>query len=88
MNGPDIINGILFELGGAASIWLHVWQILKDKRSAGVSKLAVLFFNGWGIWNLYYYPHLHQWWSFAGGLFIVVGNSGWLSLMWKYRRNK
>jgi hypothetical protein len=36
------------------------------------------------VWNLYYYPHLDQWWSFAGGLVIVAANVLWIGLMVYY----
>lgn len=87
MNAPDLVNG-LFEFFGAASIWLNVRQILKDRKTAGVSKVATGAFTCWGFWNLFYYPHLNQWFSLTGGAFIVAGNCTWLALMWKYRRNK
>jgi hypothetical protein len=81
---PDLING-LFELFGAVSIWMNVWTILHHKQTRGVSKFSTAFFTTWGFWNLYYYPFLGQWMSFAGGMAIVSGNAVWLSLMWKYR---
>lgn len=81
---PDFVNG-LFEAVGALSIWMNVQKILKDQKSRGVSWFATGFFTSWGFWNLYYYPSLGQWMSFAGGVFIVAGNSVWLFYMWKYR---
>lgn len=86
MSLPDLVNGS-FELLGALSIWMHVKAIMRDKKSRGVSKLATAFFTSWGFWNLYYYPHLNQWFSFTGGLAIVSGNAVWLYFMWKYRSN-
>jgi len=81
----DLVNG-LFELGGAAFICLNVRQILIDKAVRGVHWLPTLFFTAWGFWNLYYYPSLDQWWSFAGGLAIVTVNAVWLALVAKYWR--
>lgn len=86
MNLPDIVNGC-FEALGAASIWMHVRAIIRDKKSRGVSGFATAFFTGWGFWNLYYYPHLEQWFSFVGGLAIVSGNGIWLYFMWRYRKS-
>ena len=40
---PDLINGT-FELCGSYFIWLHIRQVLKDKKVAGVSVLATGFF--------------------------------------------
>jgi hypothetical protein len=51
----------------------------------GVSILSTTMFTAWGFWNLFYYPHLGQWWSFTGGLAIVAANALWVALMLKYR---
>jgi len=80
----DLINGC-FELVGAALLTLNVRRLLIDKVVAGVSWLPVCFFTAWGMWNLYYYPSLDQWFSFAGGVLIVVVNTVWLVLVFKYR---
>jgi len=63
----------------------HCRNVLKDKMVAGVSIVAVIFFTLWGFWNLYYYPHLDQWLSFYGGLFIVMANFLWVVLLIKYK---
>lgn len=83
---PDLVNG-LFEAFGAWSVWMHVRAIRKARMTRGLSKFAVVFFTTWGFWNLFYYPHLHQWWSFAGGAALVTGNAVWLFYIWKYRNN-
>lgn len=70
---PDLING-LFELLGGIAVWANVRVILRDRHYAGFSPWTTVFFSGWGLWNCFYYPHLGQWWSFAGGLFICTGN--------------
>jgi hypothetical protein len=74
---PDLINGA-FELSGAAMLWLNVRQLWRDRRIAGVHWGPTLFFAAWGLWNLFYYPSLHQWASFTGGLAIVSMNTAWL----------
>ena len=81
---PDIINGI-FEFLGGIFLMENVNCIIKDKALKGVSWKPTVFFTLWGIWNLYYYPHLDQWFSFAGGLFIVIINTMWLGLIFYYR---
>jgi uncharacterized membrane protein YfcA len=88
----DTINGI-FELGGGIFIFLHCIKLYRQKMVRGVSVPAVAIFVLWGFWNLYYYPHLGQWWSFAGGVTTVVANSTWVCMMVYYivgeqRRNK
>jgi len=84
---PDLINGT-FELCGSYFIWLHIRQVLKDKKVAGVSVLATGFFSAWGFWNLFYYPHLEQWISFWGGAFLATSNAIWLGLLAKYKREQ
>ena len=86
MSLPDIINGT-YEAFGGLVILLNVLRIRKDKQVRGVNALTTVFFTTWGFWNLYYYPHLNQWFSFAGGLFIVFSNSLWLYYAYKYRNN-
>ena len=85
MNTPDLVNG-LFELFGAAFVYLHIRQIRKDKKVAGVSIPAIFFFTSWGFWNLFYYPHLGQWLSFVGGMAIVTTNAVWIYYLIKYSR--
>lgn len=87
MQIADLINAV-FELGGAPIILLSICKILKDKKVKGISKYHVGFFSAWGLWNLFYYPHLEQWASFVGGLFIVLANSVWLGLMLYYLRRQ
>lgn len=81
---PDLING-LFEAAGGFFVLNHCRVLSKDKKVKGVSILSTVFFTSWGVWNLYYYPHLGQWLSFVGGLFIVLANSLWIGLMLKYK---
>jgi len=85
MNIPDLINGG-FETFSGFFVLLHCRKVLKDKSVKGVSILATSFFTLWGLWNLYYYPHLNQWASFYGGFFIVSANLLWIWLMLYYRK--
>lgn len=82
---PDVINGS-YEFVGSIALWANVYRLYKDKEAKGVTFWATAFFMTWGYWNLYYYPHLDQWWSFAGGLSIVLANTVWLGQMIYYRR--
>jgi len=84
---PDLINGT-FELLGGYALWRNVRQLYQDKEHRGVTTGATAFFMSWGYWNLYYYPHLDQWWSFVGDLNIVAANTVWLVLMIYYARRK
>lgn len=81
---PDLVNAA-FEVFAAFVASLNVRQILKDKEVKGVSVWPVIFFILWGIWNLFYYPHLDQIWSgIAAGAMVAV-NCVWLYLVIKYR---
>jgi len=77
MLSADIING-LFEFSGSLFLLTNVRRMSIDKKLKGVHWLPTAFFTSWGLWNLFYYPHLNQWCSFVGGLCIVMVNSIWL----------
>lgn len=80
---PDHING-LFECVGGVVLCKNIKAILRDKKLSGVSWWPVFFFATWGLWNLYYYPYLEQWWSFAGGIIVAAANWTWLVLVAYY----
>lgn len=80
---PDIVTG-MFEIGGMFFISLSIIQLYKDKVVRGVSWMHVAFFSTWGFWNLFYYPHLEQWWALAGGIGIVSANTTWLMQLLYY----
>lgn len=84
MSIPDLINGC-FELFGAFALWQNVVAIKRDRKIAGIDWRATVFFTSWGIWNLFFYPSLGQWASFAGGLAIVGVNATWLYYVFKFR---
>lgn len=77
---PDQINGT-FEFVGSLALWANVYRLHRDKQTRGVTWFATAFFMTWGYWNLFYYPHLDQWWSFWGGLSLVIANTIWLVQM-------
>ena len=82
----DIANG-LFETAGAIVNWLNVRAIWKDKQVKGVYWPVWIFFSAWGLWNLWYYPALGQWFSWWGGIFLVTSNLMWCALAYRYRKN-
>ena len=84
---PDLING-LFEICGSVMIWRNVLQLYRDKMYRGIHIEPTAFFMCWGFWNLYYYPHLDQWWSFWGGVSIVFANTVWVGQMLYYGRGE
>jgi hypothetical protein len=73
----DAFNGTLETLG-AVFILMSIRMLHTAKLVRGVSAKHVAFFSIWGIWNLYYYPSLGQWFSFWGGVLLVVTNIFWL----------
>lgn len=80
----DLTNG-LFEVIGSILLWRNVAALLRAKEVRGVHWGATAFFTVWGVWNLYFYPHLGQWFSFAGGLSILAANTAWVVLALKYQ---
>jgi len=80
----DVIN-FLFECVGGILNWMNVLKLHKDKEVKGVFYPAWIFFAAWGLWNIYYYPSLGQWWSFWGGLVIVSANLYWVGLVIYYK---
>jgi hypothetical protein len=84
MTLPDTINGA-FEGFAGFLIYMNVLRLRRDKMVRGVLSWVTWVYTAWGFWNLFYYPHLEQWLSFAGGLFIVSGNFAWCYYAWRYR---
>lgn len=82
---PDRINASLEYLGVLFALYNCVILVQDAGQVQGVSVASTGFFTAWGIWNLYYYPHLGQKASgiAAGGL--VLANGGWLLLFALYR---
>ena len=87
MMWPDLVNGLFEGLAGFM-ILNHCRVLYKDKKVRGISVLSTFFFSLWGVWNLFYYPHLGQWISFVGGLFIVAANFLWVYLLVYYTRKE
>ncbi len=80
---PDVLNA-LFELTGALLTAMNTRRVIRDKGYAGIYWPAVAFFWAWGAWNLFYYPHLEQWWSFTAGVLLFAANLSWLGALWWY----
>lgn len=84
---PDMINGT-FEGVGAVLMLLNIYRLYRDKMVRGVHWSPVLFWTSWGLWNLYYYPHLGQPISFYAGCALVAANGVWLAQMLYYLRRE
>lgn len=87
MNIPDLFNGG-FEMGLAVFLGRGVEMLRVQKEVKGFYWPTVAWTTVWGIWNLFYYPHLDQWISFTGGLAVVSVNLIWLGHVWYYSRSK
>lgn len=81
----DLING-LFELGGGILLLINCYTLHRDKTVQGISPIPVYFFTAWGYWNLWFYPALSAWYSFAGGILVVAVNTVWLAQLFYYKR--
>lgn len=84
MQLPDLINAS-FEVMGGVFVAMHIRAVRIDKQVRGLSKYAILAFSVWGVWNIFYYPYLHQWISSVGAVFTAVGNAIYVYYLWKYR---
>lgn len=78
MNLPDASNGAFEAIGGLLQI-RNCFVLWQHKKVWGVDWRVTAFFTLWGLWNLFYYPHLGQWLSTAGGVVIVLANIVWVS---------
>lgn len=80
----DMLNAS-FELIGALLLWMNVYTLHKEKEVKGVFWPTILFFFSWGVWNLFYYPSLNQWYSFAAGILLASGNGVWVTQIVYYK---
>jgi hypothetical protein len=73
----DFFNGCL-EFVGALLILRNCRILHLHKRVQGVSVAATVYFTMWASWNLYFYPAIGCWFSFAGALCLASANIGWV----------
>ncbi|RKZ81255.1 MAG: hypothetical protein DRQ35_00550 [Gammaproteobacteria bacterium] len=83
MLSPDLINAS-FEILGAIFVLNHCKVLYREKTVAGISIISVAYFLLWGLYNLFYYPHLNQSWSFYAAITITIANTLWVILLLKY----
>jgi len=83
----DLVNG-LFEAIGALFVWRNFVQLRRDGEVKGVYWPVTAFFAAWGVWNLYYYPTLGQWFSFSAGVVLCAGNIAWVIGVLRLRARK
>jgi hypothetical protein len=82
----DIVNAIL-EAAGLLFILPSVLRARRLREVVGVHWTMPAFFWTWGVWNLFYYPHLDQGWSAAATIGVLAGNTAWLYCVLRYTRH-
>lgn len=83
----DLVNGA-FEAIGAASLYLNVKRLYRDKRVQGVDWRTSFVWTSWGYWNLVYYGGLEQWLSMAAGGLTALANTIWIVMAIHYIRKE
>lgn len=79
----DLINS-LFELFASLFVLNNCRVLYKQKEVKGVSIISTAFFTSWGLWNVFYYPHLGQVLSFYAGIAVLLSNLLWVGMMIYY----
>ena len=75
----DASNGA-FEIVGSFFIWLSVYSLWKDRHYAGVHFGLMVFYAGWSVWDLFFYWHLGQMFSFYAGFNSMMASVLWVIL--------
>lgn len=83
----DLINAG-FELGGFIMMLPSLVRAWRLRAIVGVHWATPAFFWSWGLWNVFYYPHLDQWLSFTAGLLLIVSNSAWFAMVILFTRKE
>lgn len=82
----DVING-LFEFIGSLLLFKNCYTLYNDKQVKGVNISTTIFFLLWGLWSIIFYPLNNLWFSFSGGILIVIANATWISLALWYEHS-
>lgn len=77
-----------FEGFGSIFVLNHARVLMKHKIIRGVSVLSVAYFALWGVFNMFYYSHLEQAFSWYAGIAVLISNAFYLSLIVHYRRKE
>ena len=80
---PDLINA-LFNVGGVTAVWISILTVMHDKNVAGIHWAMFLYFISWSSWNLIFWSHLKQWYSFIAGVLMVVSEFTYMILLIYY----
>ena len=73
---PDKINAT-FEMLGGCFLWLSVRALYRARGFKGVHWAQMTLYTLWGAFNLWFYPAIGQWWSFAFGINVFLANFTW-----------
>lgn len=84
---PDMINAS-FEMAASIFILNHARALWQSKQAHGISLLSTIFFASWGCWNIFYYPHIGQTYSFYAGIAVLIANLVWVYSIWKIRHDE
>jgi cation transport ATPase len=79
----DQANACL-EMGGAFLRTLDCIKLFQDKRFSGGHLGTALYFLGWGVFNVFFYPSLNQVWSFWAAIVLMVMNGLWFVMALYY----
>jgi uncharacterized membrane protein YfcA len=77
-----------FEGGGSLFVLNHVRVLLKQRQVRGVSLLSIGFFTLWGVFNIFYYRHLGQSFSWYAGIAVLIANLIYVSLAIYFKRQE
>jgi hypothetical protein len=85
----DMTMGLI-QVAGAGFLGVSVLQLFRRKYVGGVSAVTVSFWVAWGLWDLYYWPSLGQWWAFGGAVVVTMMNMLYVGLivLYNYRERR
>ena len=75
----------------AASLFyvLNLVKLRKDKEVKGYNLGSIVFFTTWNCWNVvFYFVETNMFWTKVSSMFVAVLNIVYLTLLFKYRRQK
>lgn len=78
----------LFECIGTIFAWMNAWYLFKDREIKGMYWPSSFYVAGFGIWSLYYYHNLSQWYSLSIAVIHVLGTLTWLILALFFHNKK
>lgn len=79
INKYDVINAS-FELAGAALRFIDVKKLWSHRELRGIHWGSTMFFTGWGVWNLIFFPAISFWFSLVAGFILFSMNTAWVSM--------